>query len=147
MSNNIELLQMSAKLPGYLFVLSKITDIDETICLCCRTEQKGFYQSMLALIGLHVWPKVRAPSENIIPHCALIVCDVIEDLECIRKIDIEDFILVILLPEQMPHDRDHLLEITRQYLLSSHKWIMISEKVSSVQKKFFALCYPKKEVT
>lgn len=144
MDNNIELLQMSAKLPGYLFVLSKIADIDETIYLCCRADQKGFYKSMLALIGLNVQPVTLASDRNFILRFALIVCDAIEDLECIREIDIEDITLVILLPEQSFYGRDHLVEITRQYISSRHKWVMISEKVSPVQKKFFVLVTPNK---
>lgn len=53
MNSKISQIKITSKLPGYLFVLANITNIDEKIFLSCPKEDYLFTNSMLKEIGIH----------------------------------------------------------------------------------------------
>lgn len=135
MNKNVEILELSAKLPGYLFILANATDIGETVSLYCQPTQQGFYRSMLELIGLNVELGASISSGTAWSKYIFIICDDTGDLEHIKKVDAEDALLFILLPERISRERlDRLVE---QYLHKHYKWIVITEIYNCVHKKTF----------
>lgn len=55
MHSQIKQIETIAKLPGYLFVLTVIADINEKIFLSCPKDDYEFISSMLNLIGLRAY--------------------------------------------------------------------------------------------
>ena len=64
MRTEIKQLRISSKLPGYLYVLSCITAIDEKIILECPTMDYEYICSMLNFIGIKIASSVEKCTEK-----------------------------------------------------------------------------------
>lgn len=99
MNNTIDFIHLSAKIPGYLFILAILTDPGDVIFLNCPGEKRGFISSMLAQIGLGVQSCMHNPEENAQES---IILSVYEDLQEIRQNKSNDVTEILLLPYQLP---------------------------------------------
>lgn len=99
MNNTIDFMHLSAKIPGYLFILANLTNPGDVIHLNCPEEKRGFISSMLAQIGLRVQSCMHYPEENAQES---IILSVYEDLQEIRRNKSNDATEILLLPYQLP---------------------------------------------
>lgn len=52
MNSSIEILYLTAKLPGYLYILANLTNVGDTVGFNCPESQTAYVSAMLAKLGL-----------------------------------------------------------------------------------------------
>lgn len=138
MNDIIYFIQLSAKLPGYLFILANLTNPSDTIHLNCTEEKRTFISSMLPQIGLSVQPCMQYQEGQTQKQIILSVC---EELQDIREIKTCDAIKILLLPYQTPIQQFEHCAIN---ILSRYpNYIIIDELQDLADSKTFSVALSK----
>lgn len=138
MNNTIDFIHISAKIPGYLFILAKLTDPGDVIFLNCPWEKRGFISSMLALIGLRVQSRMHCPEET---RQESIILSVYEDLPEIRQTKSNNATEIVLLPYQLPIQQ---FEHYAMGVLSQNPYKIIIDEVQDLtDSKTFSIALSK----
>lgn len=131
-------MHLSAKIPGYLFILANLTNPGDVIQLNCPGEKREFISSMLGKIGLNVQSCVYYPVE-IAPES--FVLSVYEDMQDIKQNKSIIATEILLLPYQLPMQQfEHCaMSILPRY----PNQIIIDELQDQAERKIFSVALSK----
>lgn len=127
-------MEMASNLPGYLFILSRITDIGENIRLSCAEKNYDFLCSMLELIGLQGCKSVAKPMAA---YKSLYVFENYRDL-IMQSLTIHSetstLIYIYSPTDEMKYDL-----FIKNYLYKHRQCIIINNVKMDIRKKFFSV--------
>lgn len=138
MNNTIDFMHLSAKVPGYLFILANLTNPGDAIQLNCPGEKRDFISSMLGQIGLNVQSCMYYPEEIAPESYVLSVC---EDLQYIKQNKANATTEVLLLPYQLPIQQ--FKHCAKDILPRHPNQIIIDELQDLTERKTFSVALSK----
>lgn len=128
MNSKISQIQITSKLPGYLFLLANITNIDDKIFLSCSKEDYLFTNSMLKEIGIHTQPYSGT-------NIALIILDNLQTLNTIPLTKNRQICHIVYIKnETLSEYYENEMEL---FLIQHPQYIIIVNTKLAVSNKFF----------
>lgn len=132
MCTHIKQIEVIAKLPGYLFVLTCITDIHEKIFLYCSKEDFTFINSMLNQIGLQGHSLTKETTDE--GKSLFMLHDLCELNTIILEENRHPYPIIYVDSRNFGNDSD---EEVRYILLQHPNCIVVSNIEMTVSKKHF----------
>lgn len=133
MYSQIEQIKTTTKLPGYLFVLTGITDINEKIFLGCHKEDYEFTNSMLNVVGLEVLCLKEPPCKS----KALFILNELHELN--STIQMENYYQCSVIYVKNTVFGQNPLKKVRCFLAEHPQGIIVINENSTVSKKQFCI--------
>lgn len=134
MDSQIKIIKTSSKLPGYLFVLTGISNIGDSVCLHCSKNSYEFLNSMLRMIGLKTQLMKKANKKSNL----LIVIDSCQEIKTIKPLIEKGNFSLIYISDSIYLKK--LLTYTKKIILQYPHCILVSNiKISVSKKEFFIL--------
>lgn len=135
MNSKISQVQTTSKLPGYLFLLSNITNINDEILLSCPEEDYEFANSMLNEIGIQAQPFSGKFAEDIV----LFILDSVQQLKNINPAQYQQLCNIIFIKtETLNEDSEEKIKL---FLVQYPQYIIIFNTILTVSNKCFCIYF------
>lgn len=133
MNTKISQIQITSKLPGYLFLLANITNINDKIFLSCSNGEYEFFNSILKEIGIQAQPFYG----NFTDDMGLFILDNIQQLNTIKPAKNEQSCHIIYIKNEIISE--HSKEKVKLFLIQHPQYIIILDTELTVSIKRFSV--------
>lgn len=135
MNSKISQIQTTSKFPGYLFLLSNITNINDKILLSCPEKDFEFAKSMLKEIGIQAEPFNGKFAEDIV----LFLLDNVQQLKNINLAKNQQLCNIIYVEtETLNEDSEEKIKL---FLVQYPQCIIILNTKLAVSNKCFRIYF------
>lgn len=137
MNEKVEQLQLTAKLPEYLYVLTNLSNIGDSLALFCPKAFVDHYTGMLRFIGLEVakdWKEKQ-------PQYKLCVCTDFQDVDKFLITGDSDIVSILLFSQNM--FSEYFSDYADRLLPYHTNLILVTELFQAIKRKEFCVALSK----